>query len=523
MARMQSAPARTRRTGHAWRPIVLGSIAVLAAGRLAAGQSLADEIRDILDGSPMSTAQVGVHVVDLATGETLASSDPATPRIPASNMKLLTSGAALSVLGPEFAFRTRLARQGDRLVLVGSGDPGLADPDLLARMSPPMTVDDLLGLLVRAVQQADMDRVAEIVVDDRIFDRERIHPGWPVDQLDHWYCAEVTGLNFHTNVLWFFASPSPAGPGALALVRVQPAARWMDVIVRARTVGTGRNALWVLRERGDAAFAVHGDVRLPATVPIRLATRQSELLLGRLLADRLIDAGVALGPADAPVSLAADALAVVRPATDADVWHDLTTLAVVTTSLEEVLRRCNTDSHNLYAEALLKRIAHEVTGRPGSWTDGAAIIRMLLRERLGPEFAAATIVADGSGMSRDNRIAPATLTRWLDVMQRDARASDLFLASLATPGTGTLQKRFRAAGPVNLLQAKSGYLEGVVALSGYLTHRDSGHRVAFSVLVNGVTPGEGTIAARKLQEDIALAIDRWLLEQHVAQSGAMGG
>src|SRR5690606_35315477 len=116
------------------------------------------------------------------------------------------------VLGPDFFFRTTFIHDGERFWVVGDGDPAFGDPALLELMSARdetgatrqgMDVDELLALWVNAARAAGIERVDELVVDDRIFAREFVHPTWPVEQLNTRSFAEVAGLNFHTNVLHF--------------------------------------------------------------------------------------------------------------------------------------------------------------------------------------------------------------------------------------------------------------------------------------------------------------------------------
>ena len=97
------------------------------------------------------------------------------------------------------------------------------------------------------------------------------------------------------------------------------------------------------------------------------------------------------------------------------------------------------------AEALLKRMGHAVTGRPGSWLSGGGVLRNVINERVGePAHIANLYVADGSGLSRDNRVSAALLTDWLNTFVADKRVGDTFINSLAIGGeSGTLRRRFR--------------------------------------------------------------------------------
>lgn len=479
----------------------------------ASGQELDGEIDRLVSSAKLGKAKAGISVLDIETGEVLAGYRAQEPMIPASNMKLLTSGAAVFTLGPDFVFRTEIDLAGDRLVLVGSGDPALADPEVLGKMQPPMTVDGMLGVLADAVRKQTAGPLSEVVVDDRVFDRERVHPTWPADQLNRWYCAEVSGLNFHTNVLYVFPRPSPDGPGRPAAFSFQPEAPWLEIAVKARTVADGKNTAWLARDDDQNRFTMYGEVRFPAQVPVQVTLHDSGLFFGQVLADRLSRGGVAVGDGRGAVNSAR--------LVGEETFSNTRALAVVTTALPDILRRCNVDSHNLYAEALLKRVARDVTGEPGSWSSGESVVRMLLSQKLGPDFAAGTNVVDGSGMSRLNTVAPATFTRWLAALSKDRSVSDTFINSLATPGEGTLQSRFSGVRLSNQVRAKSGAINNVRCLSGYVIHPTTGRKVAFSVLVNDIE-GESR-PAMKLAEDVVQVVDRWLSRRAGIEAGAIGG
>src|SRR5690606_2719113 len=114
------------------RPDVLLATIVTAIATLVATAhaDLSDQVRNAITRSGLDGARIAVSVRDCTSGEHLVSVAGDTPMIPASNMKLFTSGAALHVLGPRFRFRTRFLHDGDRLWVAGDGDPAFGDPML---------------------------------------------------------------------------------------------------------------------------------------------------------------------------------------------------------------------------------------------------------------------------------------------------------------------------------------------------------------------------------------------------------
>lgn len=432
-----------------------------------AAQTLQVRLQRIISGRTQSDSTCAVFVMDLADGMMLAQHDGDRAVIPASNQKLITTAAALEILGPDYVFQTKLLRDGQDLIVAGSGDPAFGDGQLLGSLEPAMTVEDLLDRWVGVVRQRRIRQVDRIVVDDRVFDRQFVHPNWPVDQLNRWYCAQVAGINFNNNCLDIFTAPT--SPGQAPSVRTMPLDPPVQFNIVARTDPNIRtDAPWFTREDGTNRITVHGRVKLRRTAPAFVTIHDPPQFFGELLANRLGKAGINVST--------------VTVAADEDDFRQAELIAVVRTPLAVVLQRCNQDSQNLFAEALIKRIGRSVTGEPGSWKNGSAVLRRHLAKVLGPD-ASRLVIDDGSGMSRENRLTPRLLTRVLQHMYDSEKLWPTFRDSLALGGTnGTLERRFNGGKIVGRVRAKSGYLKHVISLSGYVEHD---HRaVAFAVILN---------------------------------------
>lgn len=488
----------------------LASLPSLLASPGALAQPLNQGVNALVTRNKVAEARLAVAILDADSGRPLASISADNPMIPASNMKVFSSAAALAVLGPDHVFNTELVIDGARLIIRGSGDPALADPVLLKEMKT--SVDALLASWVDAVKSANPAGLTELVVDDRIFDREYVHPSWPREQLNRWYCAEVSGLNFHTNTVAIF--PRPTKPESAPTLSFEPRADWLNIQNRAVTKPAGENTIWAARPDDTNKITVYGNVRWAPEEPVEVTVHEPQLFLGRLLADRLAKAGLPALP--------------VRLAADQDPPTGGRTVAVVKTPIDVVLRRCNVNSHNLYAEALIKRVGRQVTGQPGSWQNGAAVLRMLVQERLGPADASSIAAADGSGMSRDNKVTANLVTRWLDSIASDPRIGPSFLNSLPVAAQdGSLKRRFEGK-PFTLdVRAKTGYIRSVSSLSGFVSEiptrpdAPAPRRVVFSIIVNEF--GKVPLAnIRKFQDDVVrLAHD--YLEGELQSGPAHGG
>jgi len=492
-------------------------IALLLSHSLALAGSLQEEVRGLVGSMGPRKGVVAISVRD-SDGNEVVNLQGDRPVMPASNQKLLTTGSALLLLGPNFNFETRLLRDGDRLTVVGDGDPSFGDPEMLDSVtytSPDgqkvrgMTVDALLALWTDAARAAGITQVRELVVDDRVFDRSNCHVDWPVDQLNESYCAEVSGLNFHANHLDFWAAPSPRGA---EVTRIEPSCDFVP-IRNATTPGKTRNdGLWIQREADSNAFTVRGFLRQALKSPVSVSIDAPPQFFGNLLAERLRKAGISVGS--------------VRLAATEDPAPTGTSVGpVMRTPIEAVVRRCNVDSQNLYAECLLKRIGRQVSGAPGSWANGCEAMERLVGGRVGG--GAGIDAADGSGLSRENRVTASLMTGWVSHLTHDSAVSRTFLGSLAVGGaSGTVHKRFRDLDPkLATVRCKTGYIDGVCSLSGVVDCAN-GHQPTFSVICNGFE-GDGVSKAKQLQEAVVKAVARTygkLAErEHPAERPALGG
>lgn len=509
--------------------------AARTAGELAI-RSLPDfqrECERLVETTDMRGGTVAISVIDADLGTVLVRVSHEEPMIPASTMKLLTAGAALHVLGPDFRFRTRLLRDGDRLVVLGDGDPGFGDPVLLADTPVPasvlapagvatesnepgaegrdLEVDELVDLWVDSVVRAGMREISELVIDDRIFDREFVHPTWPRNQLSRRYCAGVAGFNFHSNLITFY--PSPVRGGGATPGQSVPRAGFLDIENSATGDRSRPGTASVERRLGTDQLILMGNVRTQYEFPIQVTVNSPPEFFARLLTERLRQAGVQVGawrlaeldgPAAAGTPVAPD----------------------VVTPLVRVLERTNMNSHNLSAEALLKRVAAARGEMPATFVGGASMVRDVVRQRLADERLDSRLrVADGSGLSRENRVPPALMTAWLRSFHQDPELAPVLRSSLAVMGrTGTLARRLNNAPPAEgqlaavgsrymprgiVVRAKSGTIDSVSGLSGYVI--GPRRTLCFSVMVNGYSGSSAT--ARDLQDQMVMLLAQGLADE----------
>ena len=462
-------------------------------------------IQAILKDKLLARAAVAVEVVQLgdtpAQDRVLLRHRGETPLIPASNLKLVTTAAALDGLGSNFRFQTLLVQRGEDLVLVGDGDPTFGDAELLRKVGWETTT--VFQNWAQQLRKAELLAFRHVLVDDSIFDETFVHPGWPADQEQARYVAQVAGMSLNLNCIDFFVRGS--APGNPATFRMNPSTSYAPV--HNAVVSGGDNAVWINRNRGANDITLRGTCPSSGEVAASVTIHDPALFAATVLAETLKANGVHVeGKVARDRTVRETLLSNAQSAIRNPHSTKPRILAVHETPLPHVLARANKDSVNLYAESLCKRLG-ATTSATGSWPTGAAAMGAFLR-RLGIAESQFKL-DDGSGLSRENVISADAITAVLRFNYHGSNRNE-YLASLAVGGVdGTLDERFRPGTVAPELKArvfgKSGYIVGVSALSGYLKARD-GNWYTFCILMNNLPRGSNG-RAKYLQDQIVKAID----------------
>ena len=328
---------------------LLCAFLICVGGSAVARAELGADVRAILQDKLLARARVGVKLVKLgdSAGEVvpLFQANPADPLIPASNLKVVTTSAALDGLGADFKFRTLLLRHDQDLVLIGDGDPAFGDAELLKKSG--WDVDTVFKTWAAGLARRKTGPARVLRVDDSVFDDEFVHPRWPADQEQKRYMAEVAGLNLNANCLDVYVKP--AGGGQVVNYLTDPATHY--VAVKNTCVASGENHVWLSREPGKNDLILRGQAAEANEAPVSVTIHDPPMYAGTVLAEALADAGVKVG--GVARDRAARAAYAEASAGGGAGWA---VLAVNETPLTAVIARANKDSMNLYAECCCKRL-----------------------------------------------------------------------------------------------------------------------------------------------------------------------
>jgi D-alanyl-D-alanine carboxypeptidase/D-alanyl-D-alanine-endopeptidase (penicillin-binding protein 4) len=414
-------------------------------------------------------ARLGAMVVELPSGRVLYSRNGEQPLVPASNMKLVTMSAAIDRLGADYKMRTTLAARSKDLVILGGGDPTIGDDELCADRKESITA--LFHQWAAKLKAAGVKQVAgDIVIDDFIFDQHFVHPNWPGDQYQRQYEAPVGGLNFGSNCINVRVAPTK--PGQRAAAALVPGNTAIELANK--TVTGSRDTASVNRARDSNTVVVSGTVAGQQQLgPI--SVRDPGAYFGSVFKTVLAAEGI-------PVRGSVVRQKVRTP--DGRLPKDYRVIAVQETPLAAALARAGKDSHGMTAESFFKLLG-AATGEAGSWKSGKAAVDAFLRTA-GVSAQEASI-DDGSGLSRGNRLSAEAMTQILQYMFTDAEKFLVLRNSLSRAGIdGTLKKRMRDPSTRGRVFAKTGYINGVRTLAGYI-HTSSDHWLAFAIYYNNAS------------------------------------
>jgi D-alanyl-D-alanine carboxypeptidase/D-alanyl-D-alanine-endopeptidase (penicillin-binding protein 4) len=445
-----------------------------------------------------SNAFVGMEVKSIRTGESLFHLNEKKNFLPASNLKLVTTAAALGTLGPDFRYSTQLVTNGKihrgvlkgDLIIRGSGDPTFGSSSMFPDKDPSWIFDGWADSL----EKLGIEKIDGAIIADPGYLTDDFYPeGWAVEDLPFYFATTSSGLSFADNSISVSVTPG-LHSGAKAIYETTPETEFLTVDNSALT----REPKIVTRSQGKDSSLI--SAYLPSnTIKVTRAAGENDISI--------------VGTIDRGASGVHEQLSVENPALyAATVFREMleyrgftitggtmeaaeldekinygnaqTLLQYNSPPMSEIVKVVNKKSQNFYSEQLIRTIGKEMLGR-GNWESGIIAVKKYLFS-LGLDADRLTLF-DGSGLSRMDLISPEDIVALLRAMQRQQKIFPAFDSSLPVMGVdGTLSERLRQSGAMGNVHAKTGFLTGIRCLSGYLKTKDD-ELLAFSILVNNYT------------------------------------
>jgi serine-type D-Ala-D-Ala carboxypeptidase/endopeptidase (penicillin-binding protein 4) len=470
-------------------------------------EELHARLQALLDEPQLASAFVGAKVASLDTGRVLFEANANKLMMPASNMKLYTVAAALDRLGPNFRFVTSVyaAQKPDAngtlhgdLIIYGRGDPTYA-----TRFNGGdyyKAIDDLAANIAAAgVKRIEGD----LVGDESYFTGPPLGPGWEWDDLQWYYAAEVSALTVDDNSLDIIVKPGTS-IGASGVVTTGPATPFILMLNDAPDKNTVlplssllMKRVMVLNLTKTVASGMRREININRSLALNtivvsgqiaqddlgysgsVAITQPANLFTYMLRAALEQRGVAFKPAPATGSMPSHAQ------TPLDTTKLIEIARRESPPFSEVAAQTLKPSQNLYAELILRTLGKQFPASDPKLTTaeaGSAVVRAFLREA-GVANADRLSFFDGSGLARSDLITADATLQLLTYMSRH-RYAQVWRDALPIAGVdGTLRSRMKNTPAANNVRAKTGTLNNVASLSGYLTSA-TGEHLVFSLIVN---------------------------------------
>lgn len=404
-------------------------------------------------------ANAGVFVRLIKNDKIIYAKNATAPLVPSSNMKIITSAAALVKLGPDYRFETSIYGSEfnqaagiieGNLVLKGTGDPTFMKPFM----------QDATSVLYKFAAELHKKGIREIrgdlIADDSAFDREFIGRGWKYSYLFDEYAPPCSALSINGNVLELTLEPNkttafpPAGHIKI-INRSLPSSRY--------------GVLKITRRWGTDEITISGSIRWGSSIHTSITINNPALLTLSAFNHILLKKGIKI---DGKVRLIEEA--------DYIDYRRLNKICShYSPPLSEILAYMNKESDNFTAEQVLKALAMHVKGK-GTFDNAYQTICGFLKEA-GID-SNGFVLADGCGLSMQNKVTCLMLVDVLEYMYNHPH-KNIFLSTLPAAGVeGTMEGRLTGL-PV---LAKTGTLSGCTALSGYAV-TSYGQTVAFSIII----------------------------------------
>ncbi|GKX52965.1 serine-type D-Ala-D-Ala carboxypeptidase [Budvicia aquatica] len=401
--------------------------------------------------------------------------------LPASTQKVVTALAALLQLGPDYRFTTTMESS------AGISN-GVLNGDLVVRFSGDPTLKrQQIRNMVQSLKQQGLQKVSgSLVIDTSIFASHDKAPGWSWNDMTQCFSAPPSAAIVDKNC-FTIALQTSKQDGGIATPQVAP---YYPVQVISNVRSYPRNSPDARYCEFDVTAGENQKYTLTGCLtqqekPISLAfaIQDGAGYAAQIVKSEFQQAGIQIGNAirfqtskTTPEKIIAQ--------TQSDTLHNL---------LKVMLK----ESDNMIADTVFRTLGNKQYGVPGTWRTGANAVRSTLRNQAGIDIGN-TVIADGSGLSRHNLIAADTMMQILQYIAKNDAQLD-FISMLPVSGQdGTLRSRsgFKDAGLDGKVLAKTGALQGVYNLAGFITTA-SGEKMAFVQYLSGYAMSPQDRSGRK--------------------------
>jgi len=444
-------------------PLYAGKPGTSASNGKKALVELGRDINYILKNTRLKRSRIGIEVYSLWKQEDLFTINKHKLLTPASNMKVITSAAALHYLKPGYVFKTEMSTDGDvrdghvygNLYIKGYGDPSLTREEIWKM------VQVLKGKGIRFIH-------GDVVGDDSYFDDKVLQNSWGGKKRSMKYVGEISSLSANFNTIIVHYEPGYK-IGQKAHVWLEPETSFVKL--KNKSLTRSRRKRFTLNVSGINKGYITAVGSVPSNYPHKTSLRRVKnvsMFATTLFYDFLSRVGFEI---------------LGKPRLGIASCENKMLHTHVSKDISEIISGMNKHSNNFTAEQILKTMGANIKGVPGTFENGISVLHDFVEVIGGNTGELQT--SDGSGLSKMDLLSPNIIVRTLEYMHDSPICAPEFISSLPIAGVdGTLKTRLMYDLTKRKVRAKTGTISSVSSLSGFLYTRDA-EPLAFSMIMNG--------------------------------------
>ena len=504
--RIVTTPAKTTATPTPPVPMpTLSPIATPPPQPVQTLEELQSRIRQRLFAPEVRRGRVGIKITSLNSGKVVFENDSDKYFMPASNMKNFTVATAFEKLGPDFKFVTSVFApqlpdesgtvRGD-LRVYGRGDVSISTAFFGTLPTDPETYYKGIDRLSDKIAAAGVKRIEGSLVGDESYFKGFALPGtWEWDDLQWYYGAEISALPINDNAVDLTVSPSASG--GPCLVNILPTNTLFQIINTCTTAPASSKRSLTVNKRIDRNV-----LEISGTMPAGEAVYKSSIAVTRpadlfiaLLKQRLEKRGIVVTGGSRTL---APGVVIADPG-------QIEIASLESPPFREIAAKTMKPSQNMFTETILWTLGEQIgrtSGASGESSQlGLNVVKSFLTSIGIPPDG--ILQYDGSGLSRHDLITPSAVVALYTYMAKQSRNAQAWRDSLTIGGVdGTLASRFKGTAAANNMRGKTGTIDQVSALSGYVTTA-GGEPLVVSFVVNGVAE---TKQRTSLMDDVVVSL-----------------
>ena len=427
----------------------------------------------------LKNASISFVVKDLDSSVIISEYNPNLSLPSASTMKVVTTAAALDILGSYLKFETKIMYDGyidsnnvlqGNIYIKGGGDPTLGSKYFKEKYGL------FLSSWVGQIGKLGIDSIAGGVIGDAsLFSDEYVASTWSWGDIGNYYGAGVSGLTIYDNTVEFQFSSGPSAHDSTFVDCFYPYTPDLIIDNKVKASDTKKDLAYIYGGPNNPTRTVTGTIpKGQVGYMVKGSTHEPAYVTAFELESALWEYGISVG---------GNATTIRRMKSSGNYFESERKAIFITKSptVGQIVYWTNLISNNLYAEHLLKHIGVKKYGDGSVFSSTLAVTKYWSSKGID---MTGFYMNDGSGLSRSNAITASQLVEILAYMKLKSKYSKSFLSSLPVAGkTGTLRSIGKKTKIAGNLKAKSGTMTRIKSYAGYVKSA-SGRNLAFAIVIN---------------------------------------